>query len=209
MVIRPEIVKTREVKANRKIPVPSEIREILTEYGDADNVIWNIHKESQTIVLSSDTIGDDDHRIVDITDFLDDGRYIRPPSSMPEQFMDELEEKEVETVDVLSELFGKNKDEIFDEVAEERSVVRGNPADRDLVEERLNETVKNSVTFVVYSQLLSEEVNKVLLMTKSQMQERMPSVKDILRREEEVEAFDPFDLPSWEIVSMDSSSPIS
>lgn len=205
MTTKPQLVKTREVIANRKIPLPAEVRELLTDSGRSDSVSWNVHRESQTIVLSNRPVLDDDHQFVGLTNVLDDGRYIRPPEDLPKNLLDQLEEEEFSTKDVLTELFDTEEEQLKEELAEKRSPRGGGPIDTDEIDERLSEPVKNSVVFVVYDTMLMGDLNKILLMTKNQMQERMPSPSDIFRTEEDLESFDPFDLPEWGVVSTDSN----
>lgn len=209
MARKPSIVKTREILGNRKIPVPPEVLDILTGSGQKRSVCWNIHLDTGTVVLSSKPVVKESYELVGLTDVTDGGRYIRPPSDLPDKILEEMNPEEVTTGELLSDLYDKEVEDIRKGLVGGGANLLGGSLDSDIVEERLAEPVKNSVTFVVYDSMVVGDVKQVLLMTKSQMRDRMPSVSGIFRRQEDVLSLDPFDIPKWREVSTDSSGHLS
>jgi len=180
------LVETRQLKSNRKLPVPEAVRKILALDWGEKLVCWNVHTEHSVVVLSSEPLsGDDhaDHEFIDYTELLDDGRYIRPPDSLPDQ------------IRVL--YLGEDLPEVLTDapewsVEELREAVK-NPPDPDDIQlpDELAELIdpeqtvdqlydaatllpeSHSFVYVVYEEMLQERPRTVLLLTGGQFQARI------------------------------------
>jgi len=167
---------TREIKSNRKIPLPAVVRSLLVRDPSNPTVAWNYYKDD-IIALSNDPLirdEHDDYSWIKVTDVMDDGRYIRPPDDIDDELLQHFQPGETRVADVLKEWARKDVDVI------ERWSKHQLPYDQDETDSMLNAEVRNTVAFLVDERFFSENTNIVFLLTQEQAAETLPDSIDAL-----------------------------
>lgn len=85
--------ETREVKADRRIPLPANVQASLqnNSYPAGPAITWGYSKSANWMVLSHDPLKKEDYTSVDFNELQNpeaSTTYIRAPNELPEQFLD-------------------------------------------------------------------------------------------------------------------------